>query len=119
MSAQQKLAKDSGIAGEAYNPGSFTASNGHAGSKKSGDDSLERMMAEMMKGMGDPGEDGLGKERDPASEIVFRQMDLLPPDQIAESRDISLFDRAHYRMQKNVKNLEQLNWTAESNQPGQ
>lgn len=112
MDITKKAAKDLGMQ-EAYKPGTYANAGNSAGGAKGGVDPMEKMLADMMAKMGDPGEDGLGQARDPASEISFgNQMELLTPEQVAARRDISLFDRAHYRMQKNAKNLEQLNWTA-------
>lgn len=112
----KKLAKDLGVK-EAYKPGSFVAANNGKTGGSGGVDPMEKMLADMMAKMGDMGEDGLGKEREPAGEISFNnQMELLGADQISNRKDISLFDRVGYRMQKNIKNLEQLNWsTRDSN----
>ena len=52
--------------------------------------------------------------KDP-SELVFRQLDLLPADKIEKNRDISLFARIGYRYRKNLSNVEQLNWSEEEN----
>lgn len=111
IDSNKKFAQQLGLQ-EAYKPGTFASVNNGANGHKGGVDPMEKMLADMMKQMGDMGEDGLGKDRDPASEISFaNQMELLRPEQIEARKDISLFDRAHYRMQKNAKNLEQLNWS--------
>ena len=53
---------------------------------------------------------------DPA-DALFRQLDLLSPDQIESNPKISLFVRAAYRYRKNINNVEKLNSAIEERVP--
>lgn len=106
MQAQKKLAQDVGATGEAYRPGAFADSAGGGAGGGAGTDALEKMMADMMKGLQDPAMEEEA-QRDLAS--VSNALDLMSPEKIAENKDISLFDRAHHRIQKNLHNLERYN----------
>lgn len=106
MQAQKKLAQDVGATGEAYRPSAFADSAGGGAGGGAGTDALEKMMADMMKGLQDPAMEEEA-QRDLAS--VSNALDLMSPDKIAENKDISLFDRAHHRIQKNLHNLERYN----------
>ncbi|MBS1958423.1 MAG: hypothetical protein JST80_03035 [Bdellovibrionales bacterium] len=118
MDANSKTAKVLGIT-DAYKPSAFASASGGSGSTGGNSDDMSKMMSDLMKQM-NPSDDGLGAQRDPAGEISFRQMDLLSPEQVAERKDISLFSRIQYRMQKNSTNLEQMHWRTDQPQaPGQ
>jgi hypothetical protein len=110
MDAQSKLAQDAG-ATEKYEPMAYTRAGGAAQVSDHAPD-FNAMMAGMLKQL-NPDADA---KKDDAAELVFRQLDLLPPEKIEQSKDISLFARIGYRYRKNASNLEQLNWSRPENQ---
>jgi hypothetical protein len=110
-SNNEKLVKNSGFL-ENYSPMGYTRTAA-AKPKVSNDLDFSKLMSGMMGKM-DPGGDTKEK-RDP-SELVFRQLELLPADKIEGNKDISLFARIAFRYRKNVPNVEQLNWSRPENQ---
>jgi len=115
MKGGQDMSKAFG--GEKYTPMTYKSS-GSAPRLSSGGDDLDfsKMMSGLMGKMG-PGDGSESKVKDP-SELVFRQMELLPADKIQANKDISLFARIAFRYRKNTANVDQLNWSATQNQGG-
>ncbi len=110
MKAGDKVAKDNGVEGK-YTPMTYASSGGKAAA--GGDPDFGKLMGDMLKTLNP--DDPNAKGKDP-SELVFRQLDLLPPDKIAENKNISLFARIGYRYRKKTGDVEQLNWALEQNQ---
>lgn len=107
--SNDKLLKDSKFM-EHYKP--MTYARGGSAAKVSNDLDFSKMMAGLMGKMGGDKKDS---KEDP-SELVFRQMELLPADKIQANKDISLFARIAFRYRKNNGNVEQLNWSRPENQ---
>jgi hypothetical protein len=103
----EKVAKDINLMKD-YKPLAYTRSPAKAATSRSGDLDFSKLMADMLKNMNP--EAAKEKTKDP-SELVFRQLDLLPPEKIEQNKDISLFARVGYRYRKNLSNVEQLNWS--------
>jgi len=101
----EKLAKDSGF--DTYIPSGYTKSGGGAGAAGGGDLDFSKMMGGLMGKLDPGGKDGT---KDP-SELVFRQLDLLPPDKIEGNKDISLFVRVAFRYRKASSYVDPQNWS--------
>ena len=105
MNGTKQALAESGIF-DKYKPVSY-ASNTSAGGKVSDSDpDFAKMMADMMKKLNP---DATKDEKKDPSELVFRQLDLLPAEKIVQNKDISLFARVGFRYRKNLSNVEQLN----------
>ena len=110
MANADKVIQDSGLA-DKYMPMSYSSSGPKTAA--AADTDFSKMMADMMKNL-NPEDAKNGEKKDP-SELVFRQMDLLSPEKLAQNKDISLFIRVGYRYRKNLTNVEQLNWSKAEN----
>lgn len=106
----EKMTKETGLM-DKYAPMKYS----RAGStpKVSNDLDFSKIMSGMMGKMGGGGDE---KGNTDPSELVFRQLELLPADKIQANKDISLFARIAFRYRKNSSNVEQLNWSRPENQ---
>jgi|GEM_PF-3070879 len=111
MDVQKALAKDTGAL-DKYEPMAYVHSGGGASAGVAAPD-FGSLMSNMLKQL-DPNADS--KKNEDPSALVFRQLDLLPPEKIVQSRDISLFARIGYRYRKHLDHLEHLNWAIPENQ---
>jgi len=106
----QKIANDTQ---DKYQPSGYTRAGGSA--PKSGGEDLD--FSKMMAGlMGKMNPDAKDKKAGDPSDLVFRQLELLPADKIQANKDISLFARIAFRYRKNADNVDQLNWSRPENQ---
>ena len=113
VKSADKAAKDNGFADGKYTPMTYKSSGGAAPKLGASEDlDFSKMMAGLSGKMGGDGADT--KIKDP-SELVFRQMELLPTEKIQTSREISLFARIAFRYRKNTGNVDQLNWSGQKN----
>jgi hypothetical protein len=103
-----KIAENDG-----YTPNGYVASKAEAAST-TGDLDFNSMMGGLMKKL-NPGSGTASAAADPSA-IVFRQLDLLPPNKIESNKDISLFARIGYRYHKKASDVDQLNYSSASNQ---
>lgn len=85
-------------------------------SNKDDDLDLNKLMKDMMGKVNANEETKEEPQRDLASESVYRRLDMLTPDQIEASKDISLFTRVEYRYRKSSGKLDALNWALPENQ---
>ena len=90
---------------EAYTGAKYVV-NGGKQDTGSGDVDFNKMMNGML---GKLNPDATEKAANDPSSLVFRQLDLLPPDKIAANKYISLFARIGYRYRKQSSNVDQLN----------
>lgn len=109
MKNNEKMAKDTNYM-DKYSPITY-ARGGAKPSVGGGGLDFSKLMAGMMGKLDPKGKD---EKKDP-SELVFRQLELLPADKIYANKDISLFARIAFRYRKNTPNVEQLNWAREEN----
>jgi len=112
MDAQEKLAKDTGAL-DKYEPMAYVHSGGGGASSAAAAPDFGSLMSNMLKQL-DPNADS--KKNEDPSALVFRQLDLLPPEKIVQSKEISLFARIGYRYRKHLDHLEHLNWSIPENQ---
>lgn len=110
MKNNEKMVKDTKFA-EKYSPSGYTRTAAAKPSVGGGGLDFSKLMAGMMGKM-----DPAAKEAKDPSELVFRQLELLPADKIYANKDISLFARIAFRYRKNSGNVEQLNWARQENQ---
>ena len=103
MKNNDKLAQ---AAGDKFRPMGYARSTGAKPSLGGEDLDFGKMMSGLM-GKLNPTADGKKEKTDP-SELVFRQLELLPADKIQANRDISLFARVAYRYRKNASNVDQV-----------
>jgi hypothetical protein len=106
-----QLAKDLKMM-ETYEPLAYTRTGGSASASGGETPDFAKLMQGVLKQL-NPDMDA---KRDEAAELVFRQLDLLPPEKVEQNKEISLFARIGYRYRKNANNLEQLNWARPDNQ---
>lgn len=111
MDNQEKMARSTG-AMDKYEAMKYARAGGSSSAHGGDVPDFGKMMEGMLKQL-NPGADG---KKENAAELVFRQLDLLPPEKIEQNKEISLFARIGYRYRKNASNVEQLNWSKEENQ---
>lgn len=112
LNASDRLAKDSGML-DKYVPMTYSRAPTQVAAVDSSMD-FGKMMGDMMNKL-NPDGSSVDKTKDPV-DIVFRQLDLLPPDKIEANKNISLFARIGYRYRKKSNDVEALNWASEQNQ---
>ncbi len=105
-----KHADDSG---EKYTPMTYTSNSGQSAPVASTEPDMSKMMADMLKQLNP--EDANSKDA-VLQEMVFRKLDLLPPEKVEAIKEISIFARVGYRYRKKVNDLDHLNWSISANQ---
>lgn len=107
LNSADKIAKESKFA-EKFKASGYVSANRKIASKDD-DFDMNKMMNGLMSkfGTGDQKKDGKPGETD----YVFRQLELMTPQQIQENKGISLFSRVAYRYRKKNADLEQMTST--------